>query len=217
MKDLEQLFYDFKNHLMTDVKPSYYFNQIFEKHPIATTYPFTMLSDLKKVKQSPKFHPEGNVWNHTMLVIDNAAIRKNQSHNPEALMWASLLHDIGKTSTTKILKGRITAYNHDKFGEKMAAEFLSVLKAKKELIYLVSKMVRWHMQILFVIKELPFADIKTMLSEVCLEDIALLSLCDRLGRGNMKNTTISDEEKNVQIFIEKCMNHSTFYDISEND
>ncbi len=210
MIDFKQIFYDFENHLITDTQPSCYFNQIFENLPISTVYPFTMLNDLKKVNQSSKYHPEGNVWNHTMLVIDNASARKKQSHNPKALMWASLLHDIGKTSATKVRKGRITAYDHDKFGEKMSVEFLSALNADKKLIHKVSKMVRWHMQILFVVKELPFADIETMLSEVDLEDIALLSLCDRLGRGNMNNDTISDEENNVKIFMEKCMDHLHF-------
>ncbi len=207
MDDLKKIYMDFEKHLMTDKQPSHYFNQIFDEEPsYFSKYPFDILTNLKEINQSLKYHPEGNVWNHTMLVIDHAAIRKNQSNNPKALMWAALLHDIGKVTATKIRKGRITAYNHDKFGENLSVEFLTALEAEKDLIHLVSKMVRWHMQILFVVKKLPFADIKAMLSEVNLEDIALLSLCDRLGRGNMSDSILKDEMNNVETFISECKN-----------
>ena len=65
-------------------------------------------------------------------------------------------------------------------------------------------MVRWHMQTLFVVKELPYANIKLMLSEVSLKEIALLSICDRLGRRNMAEEKIQEEKENIRIFIEKC-------------
>jgi putative nucleotidyltransferase with HDIG domain len=87
---------------------------------------------LKKVPQSPKHHPEGNVWNHTMLVVDEAAGKKGQSKDPEAFMWAALLHDIGKADATNQKKGRITAYNHEKVGAEQAGEFLREFMEDKE-------------------------------------------------------------------------------------
>ncbi|SMB90453.1 HDIG domain-containing protein [Desulfonispora thiosulfatigenes DSM 11270] len=195
MKTNQFIFTDFEKHLLNDEKPSNYFTKLLNEHNILDNYPFTMLRDLKKTEQSPQHHPEGNVWNHTMQVVDHAASRKNQSSNPRVFMWSALLHDLGKVPATKIKKGKITAYNHDKLGEKLAQDFLTSLGAEKNLIHEVSKMVRWHMQILYVVKNLPFAKIKSMLSEVKLEDIALLSLCDRLGRGKMSPEKIAEEEK----------------------
>lgn len=203
MKNSE-IYINFEKHLMNDENPSHYFNQFFQDKTISASYPLSMLHDLKNIKQSPKYHPEGNVWNHTMLVIDNAATRKDQSRQPKALMWAALLHDLGKVPATKIRKGRITAYNHDKLGEKMAVDFLTALNAPQEMIHQVSKLVRWHMQILFVVKDLPFADITTMLNDVNLDDIALLSLCDRLGRGDIAEKNIQTEQQNVKLFVKKC-------------
>lgn len=204
MVELQDIFNDFEKHLMNDKKPSIYFNRIFSEKSISKKYPLTMLSILKKIEQSPKHHAEGNVWNHTMLVVDKAAVRKNHSKNPRAFMWAALLHDIGKAPATKIRKGRITAYDHDKYGEELAIAFLEEFEVDNDFIYDVSKMIRWHMQTLYVVKNLPYANIEKMLEETNLIDISLLCLCDRLGRGNMTKDKITEEEQNIKIFIKKC-------------
>jgi hypothetical protein len=60
------------------------------------------------------------------------------------------------------------------------------------------------MQPLFIVKDLPFSDIKGMLSEVDLDEISLFSLCDRLGRGNMSPEKAEEERKNVELFTKKC-------------
>lgn len=202
--NFKDIFKDFYYHLVNDEKPSSYFNEIFESQDLSNIYPLTMLSDLKKVNQSKKHHPEGNVWNHTMLVVDYAAVLKRQSADPAVLMWSALLHDLGKVPATKEKNGKITAYDHDKMGVKLAKDFLAEFKMDEHLIDKTSKMVRWHMQVLFVSKNLPFAHIKQMLSEVPLSEIALLSLCDRLGRGDMTAEMVLKEEGDIERFIKKC-------------
>lgn len=170
-------------------------------------YPFTMLGDLMKAEQSPDYHPEGNVWEHTLLVVDLAAEGRHISENPRVFMWSALLHDLGKAHTTKVRKGKITAYDHDKHGAILAADFLEKFINDEEFALKVSQMVRWHMQILFVVKHLPFADIDKMITEVSLGEIALLSLCDRLGRGNMNEKTRQKELENVKYFVQQCQQH----------
>lgn len=59
-----------------------------------------MLHRLKGTEQSLLHHPEGDVWNHTLLVVDEAANVKNKSTDAAVFMWAALLHDIGKPDTT---------------------------------------------------------------------------------------------------------------------
>lgn len=188
-------FNELNTHLMVDKKPSVYLKGIEAKGYFAEKYPFTMLSALKTTEQNPKWHPEGNVWNHTLQVVDNAALLRHESDDREVFMWSALLHDIGKPSTTRVRKGKITAYNHDKAGEKLAKEFLEVLTDNSEFILKVSKMVRWHMQVLMVTKNLPFANIKQMVEEVPLQEIALLAICDRLGRGEVTKEMIEKEKK----------------------
>jgi len=199
-----QTFMEFDNHLMKDDKPSNYFSELRKTGILQVKYPYTLLGDLMEVPQSPEHHPEGSVWNHTMLVLDNAGERKHLSQNPKVFMWSALLHDLGKASTTKLRKGKITSYDHDKWGERLSVKFLKEFSSDDGFINQVAKMVRWHMQILFVVKGLPFADIGRMASEVSIEEVALLGLCDRLGRGDMTVNKKKEEERNINTFLEKC-------------
>jgi tRNA nucleotidyltransferase (CCA-adding enzyme) len=198
---------EFEEHLLNDEKPSIYFRQLADSRLFSDTYPFTLLGDLWKVEQPPEHHPEGNVWEHTLLVVDLAAERRYLSEDPRVFMWSALLHDLGKAHTTKVRRGKITAYDHDKHGAILAADFLKEFTDDEEFIKRVSQMVRWHMQVLFVVKKLPFADIDKMVTEVSLGEIALLSLCDRLGRGDMNEKTKQEEIENIKYFLQKCQQH----------
>lgn len=197
-------FEEFEKHLMEDEKPSNYFEKIINNKGIFDEYPFTLLGALVDTQQSPEHHPEGNVWIHTMLVVDNAAKVKDLSENPRAFMWGALLHDLGKAPTTRIKKGKITSYDHDKVGAELCRKFLEQFTSDEEFIKRVIALVRWHMQTLFVIKNLPFGDVKGMSLEVSIKEIALLSQCDRLGRGEISEKKIKEEKENIKTFIRKC-------------
>ncbi len=199
-----KVFEEIERHLMEDEKPSVYFNEMINKQGIFTNYPYTLLSGLVDTPQSLQYHPEGNVWKHTMLVVDNAAKVKKISENPRAFMWGALLHDLGKTPTTKIKKGKITSYDHDKVGAELSIKFLQELTDDVELIKQVTALVRWHMQTLFVTKKLPFGDVKKMSLEISIKEIALLSQCDRLGRGGISESKIKEEKENIKDFIRTC-------------
>lgn len=196
----EFLLYEMNNHLLMDEKPSEYFNSILES-PIMKEHPFSMLSNLKNAEQSPVYHPEGNVWNHTMLVIDYAAKEKRKSRNEKVFMWAALLHDIGKPDTTRNKKGRITSYDHEKVGAVLAAEFLREFTTDEKFIRKVTSLIRWHMQILHVVKENGFADIPGMKEQTDISEVALLGFCDRMGR---KGSDIGKERQNIAVFQKKC-------------
>ena len=154
----QKYFIEFDKQLIQNPKPSDYFNEIDRRSNLfSKIYPFTMLGDLKKIEQSPKHHPEGNVWNHTMQVVDAAAQHRDKSEEPRIFMWSALLHDLGKAPTTKLRKGRITAYDHDRVGAGMAERFLKQFAQDSIFINIDSKMLRWYMQILYVVIDLPFA------------------------------------------------------------
>ncbi|MBK5241815.1 HDIG domain-containing metalloprotein [Clostridium sp.] len=199
-----KMFEEFEKHLMEDYKPSIYFGEIINNKIIATKYPVTLLKALVETPQSPVHHPEGSAWVHTMLVVDNAAKVKGLSENPRVFMWGALLHDLGKALTTKIRKSKITSYDHDKVGAELCREFLGVFTEDKEFIKGVTALVRWHMQTLFVIKDLPYGDVRGMASETTIKEIALLSQCDRLGRGKMSQSKIKEEKENIKFFVRKC-------------
>jgi putative nucleotidyltransferase with HDIG domain len=199
MESIQDIFTEIDTHLLEDDRPSLYFNEISET-PLFYKYPIGLLNKLKHTDQSPKHHPEGNVWNHTMLVLDEAAKVKSQSNDKRVFMWAALLHDIGKPDTTRYNKGKITSYDHDKAGAEIARKFLSEFTDEEIFIEKVAELIRWHMQILFVVNNLPFADIKTMKKKTDFNEVALLGLCDRLGRTGAER---SEEERNINMFLQK--------------
>ncbi|MGH4118545.1 HDIG domain-containing metalloprotein [Clostridium sp.] len=199
-----KIFEEFEKHLMEDGKPSIYFKEIMISRSIISEYPVSLLKALVETPQSPEHHPEGSAWIHTLLVVDNAAKVKELSQNPRAFMWGALLHDLGKAPTTKICKGKITSYDHDKVGAELCREFLRVFTKDQEFIKEVTALVRWHMQTLFVIKDLPFGDVRGMASETSISEIALLSQCDRLGRGQLSASKIKEEKENIKSFVRKC-------------
>lgn len=192
---------------MEDDKPSVYFNEIVKKEAFPKQYPFTLLTDLIGLEQSPVHHPEGDVWNHTMLVVDNAAQTKRLSKTPRALMWAALLHDIGKKETTKLRKGRVTAYDHDKAGQRLAVSFLKECGQSDEFSEQVGALVRWHMQALYATKNLPFFNPKAMNAQTDVNEVALLCLADRLGRGPVTAEQLEREQHQIASFVEKSLKH----------
>lgn len=196
-------------HLLEDEEPAVFLNEAFSG-PRFLQYPFDILQGLKLTPQSSKYHPEGNVWNHTMLVVDEAAGVRDQSRNSKVFMWAALLHDIGKVSTTKIKGDRITSYDHDRAGAKLAKELILHLTDEIEFADEVSVLVRYHMQMLFVLKKLPFADIKGMMRSTDVNEVALLGLCDRLGRINSNR---EHEERNKKLFLEECGRYHRYQEV----
>ena len=194
------LFSQVEEHLLGDERPSIALREMI-KAPDYDSYPFSMLKKLETTEQSPVHHPEGNVWNHTLLVVDEAARRKQESGDPRAFMWAALLHDIGKPATTRIRKGRITAYDHDKVGAELTEDFLSAVSNDCQLIDKVVQLVKYHMQLLYVINNLPFKDISGMKRHSDIREVALLCLCDRLGRVRADR---KKEEEQVRMFITLC-------------
>lgn len=191
---------EINNHLLLDERPSIFLNSIVNTK-IFKEYPFSMLHKLKETEQSPIHHPEGNVWNHMLLVVDEAAKQRSGSKDEKVFMWAALLHDIGKAETTKNKKGKITAYNHESVGADLCVKFLQEFTTDDKFIKKVAGLVRWHMQILHVVKDMPFADIKAMSEETDINEVALLGFCDRMGRTKVDT---AKEKNNIKIFLEKC-------------
>ena len=200
--NLEELFRQIEYHLLHDERPSEYLEQI-SSEPWFSDYPFSMLGMMKETPQSKRYHPEGSVLNHTIMVVDEAAKRRMESKDARTLMWAALLHDIGKPGVTKNRKGKITAYNHDSEGEQLAVDFLSCFSGDESWIRAVANLVRYHLNVLYVTGGLPFGDIAGMKRETDISEVALLGLCDRVGRGG---SILEDETKAVREFQKNMRN-----------
>jgi tRNA nucleotidyltransferase (CCA-adding enzyme) len=79
---------------------------------------FPELTTLVGCEQEPEWHPEGDVWVHTLLVADQARTRIDDLDRPKAiaLMLGALCHDLGKPATTKFSEGRIRSLGHEEAG-----------------------------------------------------------------------------------------------------
>lgn len=209
---MSNLLRDIIEHLLNDAKPSIYLNNI--KETLKDT-PLQILLELEGVEQEKKYHPEGNVLNHILLVVDRAAGIRNYANNPESLMLAALLHDVGKKAATrKNRSGRWISYDHDKIGAELVRKILTTYNIREEQIDKVCTLVRYHMHHLFIIKNLPYGNVESLVQEVDINDMALLFISDRLGR--LQETY---DEKSKEIFdvleILDILNKKYNVDISE--
>lgn len=107
------------------------------------------VEQMKGVKQQPDFHPEGDVYVHTMLLLEKL------SSPSTVLALSALFHDVGKPQTFAVRDGRITFYEHAYLGAKMTKEIMKRLRFSNHEIEDVSECVANHMK---------FADVRKMRS-----------------------------------------------------
>ncbi len=101
---------------------------------------------LQGCDQPPQFHPEGDVWVHTRIMLGLLA-----PDAPVELVWAVLLHDIAKPATRTIDEtGRIRFNGHDRLGAEMTESILRRLRFPNDTIEPVTEMVRQHMNYMHV-------------------------------------------------------------------
>lgn len=116
---------------------------------------FAEIEALAGTPQDEEWHPEGDVWVHTLMVVDEAAavIRRDvwglRDQEPLHVMLGALLHDLGKATTTeRALKDgrwRIVSPRHEAAGEIPAAAVLDRLTFGEDAAKAVLAIVRWHL------------------------------------------------------------------------
>jgi tRNA nucleotidyltransferase (CCA-adding enzyme) len=90
---------------------------------------FPELQALEGCPQEPEWHPEGDVWIHTLMVVDQARTRIDDLDRPGqvAVMLGALCHDLGKPATTAVIDGRIRSLGHEEAGVEPATRLLNRL------------------------------------------------------------------------------------------
>lgn len=108
---------------------------------------FPELKRLIGCRQDPKWHPEGDVWNHTCLCLD-AFVRRRTGDPSEDLIvgLAVLCHDFGKPATTRWLRGHLRSLGHDEAGVAPTLSFLRRLTNEERILKEVPPLVQCHMQ-----------------------------------------------------------------------
>lgn len=135
---------EMKKALLQSEKPSVFFEVLREVNGLDFWFP--ELKKLIGLPQNPAFHPEGDVWTHTMQVLDRAAFFRARVSEPFAFMMSALCHDFGKIEATKEIDGVIHAYGHESLGQTLIKNLLTRITADKSVITYVLNMSLYHMK-----------------------------------------------------------------------
>ncbi|MFT7484593.1 MAG: tRNA nucleotidyltransferase (CCA-adding enzyme) [Candidatus Paceibacteria bacterium] len=108
---------------------------------------FPELKSMVGVPQDATWHPEGPVWDHTLMVVDEAAkLRTDDEQEDLLLMYGALCHDLGKPLTTFTdEEGRVRSPNHSDKGVPPTESFLERLRAPHQFVDRVCALVRHHL------------------------------------------------------------------------
>jgi poly(A) polymerase len=99
------------------------------------------ISAMKGVEQPPEFHPEGDVFVHTLLLLENLP-----QPCPSTLAWGALLHDVGKPPTFRVAPDRIRFDGHVEVGVKMAEKICRDLRFSNDDTQQILALVDNHMR-----------------------------------------------------------------------
>lgn len=112
----ERIFGELSKLLLEARRPSLGLGLLREWGMLAAVAP--ELIPLAGTPQDPAWHPEGDVWIHTLQALDQAAALRNGLERPRALavMLGTLCHDLGKPTTTRIEEGRVRSRGHEEAG-----------------------------------------------------------------------------------------------------
>ena len=130
---------------------------------------------MKGLFQGKPMQPEGDLWDHTMLVLSLLP-----SDPTFTLAFAAFLHDVGKPSTRMYQYGRYTFHNHEQEGAAIADQVGRRLKLSNSERERITWLVRFH-QYLGEAKRLREAKLKRMLAEPGIEELLALHRADALA------------------------------------
>jgi poly(A) polymerase len=105
------------------------------------------ISAMKGVEQPPQYHPEGDVFVHTLLLLENLP-----RSCPATLAWGALLHDVGKPPTFRVAPDRIRFDGHVEVGVKMAEEICRRLRFSNDDTEQILALVDNHMRFAHVLQ-----------------------------------------------------------------
>ncbi|HVH55762.1 MAG TPA: CCA tRNA nucleotidyltransferase [Vicinamibacterales bacterium] len=152
---------------------------------------FPELKALVGCPQEPEWHPEGDVWIHTLMVIDQARTRIGGFDRPRqvTLMLGAVCHDLGKPPTTAFVDGRIRSIDHEQAGVGPATALLDRLNihtmdgfdVRKQVLGITAHHLKPGM---FGMSKTPVSDgaFRRLAQKVDLELLAILARSDCMGR-----------------------------------
>ncbi len=178
----ERVMEEIKKALLKSDTPSLFFKNLRMLRQLTVWFP--EVENLIDIKQNPTYHAEGDVWEHTMMVLDAAAKFRDRVKNPLGFMLSALVHDFGKIVCTKVENGKIHSRNHEVLGLPLVEKFLKRLTKEKELISYVLNMAKLHMKPNIMARDNSSVRATNRMFDEAREpeDLICLAVCDGLGK-----------------------------------
>jgi len=185
----ERVYTEWQKLLLKSPKPSIGF-ELMRELGITKRY-FPELHALIDVPQSPKWHPEGDVWIHTMMTLDEMAkLRRSGYPYPDdekqnlKFLFAILCHDLGKATHTSIEEdGRIRAIGHEEAGIEPTKSLLYRLTDEHDFIDALLPLVEHHLKpSQFYHGKAKAAAFRRLATKVNIEELVIVAKADFLGR-----------------------------------
>jgi len=177
----ERIYIEFNKLLLKSPKPSIGF-EVMRQLGVLKYFP--QLQALIEIPQEPKFHPEGDVWIHTMMSLDAMVALIDRSQD-DALkyLYAILCHDLGKATTTKIIKGKIRAIGHEEAGVEPTKDLMYRLTNNHSFIDSLLPLVKHHLKpSQFYAQGAKASAIRRLATQVNIEELVVVAKADFLGR-----------------------------------
>jgi len=174
----ERVFEEYKKLLLKAETPSKGFELLNKIDAL-----FPELKALQGVPQEKKYHPEGDVWTHTMMSLDAMAELKTGHAKKDIILFLAVLcHDLGKAETTEVENTKIRSIGHENFLEPVFS-LLEKLSDEKALAEEVSSLVKTHLLPSQLYKQNSGdSAIRRLATKVNIEDLVILSKADHFGR-----------------------------------
>lgn len=140
----ERVWEELKKALLKASKPSVFFEVLRRADKLDEWFP--EVADLIGVEQNSNYHAEGDVYTHTMMVLDEAAKYRDMVSEPVGFMLTALCHDFGKTVCTKMIGGKLCSHDHETLGLPPIGRFLRRITNENKLISYVLNLTEHHMR-----------------------------------------------------------------------
>lgn len=185
----ERIYEEFKKLLLKSKKPSIGF-KLMREFRILEKY-FPELYALIGVPQSPIWHPEGDVWIHTMMALDQMAkLKTDDSKYKLKMMFAILCHDLGKATHTQVSEEKISAIGHELAGIEPTKSFMYRLTDEHDLIDSLCPLVEHHLApSIYYRSKVKDSTIRRLSTKVNIEELVRVARADFLGRTTKESLT----------------------------
>lgn len=183
---------ELKKALLKAERPSIFFEVLREMNQLDCWFP--EVKALIGVPQNPKYHSEGDVWIHTMMVLDEAAKLRDRAANPYWFMLSALTHDFGKAICTEEKDGVLHAYQHEIKGLPLIETFLRRITNEVKLIEYVLNLAEYHMKPNTVASARSAKKVTTRMYDLAVDPEGLLCIALADDRGRITQEPAADHE-----------------------